>query len=118
MPTAAQISPKQPARKGILKSPPAREEPAPKSQKVEIDLSDGDAAMGAPPGLPAGVPVLPSEFGGSGSSGVLSGFNYGGSLSNSEVQGVNGDGEKEGGNGGRKGEEEEKEKMRILRCLQ
>ena len=63
MPTAAQISPKQEARKGILKSPPVRDEPVPKIPKkeVQIDLSDdnvGADVLGVPP-------PLPSEFGGS-----------------------------------------------------
>ena len=86
MPTAAEISPKREnknERKGILKTTPSRE-PPPKIQKTEIDLEEdlgaaatdtnADAVMG-------GVPVLPSVFGGPGSSGSLSGFNYGGSLS-------------------------------------
>ena len=110
------INSPQPVRKGILKSPPVREEPAPKSQKVEIDLSGAEAngsemnvdvAVESPPGLPgqssqmAEVPSLPSVFGGS-----LPGFNYGGDLSNSEVNG-NGKGGEEGKKGqeGKKGEE-------------
>ena len=99
MPTASQINPKQTARKGILKSPPAFQEPISKNPKVEIDLSGGkvgaeargsneNAVVGTPPGLPgqfseaAQVPPLPSDFGGSGS---FPEFVSGGSLSNEEV---------------------------------
>ena len=111
------INSPQPVRKGILKSPPAREEPAPKSQKVEIDLSGAEAsgsgmnvdvAVESPPGLPgqssqmAEVPSLPSVFGGS-----LPGLNYGGSVLNSEVNGKNGKGREEGDEEGEKGSQEE-----------
>ena len=58
------------------------------------------------------MPVLPSEFGGSGSSGVLSGFNYGGPLSNAEVHDGKGNGEEKGENGGRKGEEKGEEEKK------
>ena len=122
MPVVGQISPSQTVRKGILKSPPVREDPIPKIQKVEIDLdgaeADGmkiDTAAGFPPGLPnsssqmAEVPILPSNFGGSGTEVPIPGFTQGGNLLNTEVIGSNGnggDGGKggEGGEGGKRGE--------------
>ena len=131
-----QISPSQTVRKGILKSPPVREEPIPKIQKVEIDLdgaeADGmkiDTAAGFPPGLPnsssqmAEVPVFPSNFGGSGSEVPIPGFTHGGSLSNAEVKGSNGnggDGGKggEGGEGGKGGEEKDPTLVEVMNAIQ
>ena len=47
MPTAAQISPKQEARKGILKSPPVRDEPVSKIPKMEVQIDLSDDNVGA-----------------------------------------------------------------------
>ena len=79
MPTAAEISPKREnknERKGILKTTPSRE-PPPKIQKTEIDLEDETGAVATDmnaDAVMAGVPVLPSTFGGPGSSSALAVF--------------------------------------------